>query len=75
MECNQAHVHVKQDGCMPSHRSARILIIVLSNMFAVILLKKRAKYLLEFLKQVQRHVAMRILNVNPVYSESDKEYI
>ena len=28
-----------------------------------------------FLKQVQRHVAMRILNVDPVYSESDKEYI
>ena len=55
--------------------SARILIIVLSNMFAVILLKKRAKYLLEFLKQVQRHVAMRILNVDPVYSGSDKEYI
>ena len=43
-------------------------------MFAVILLKKRAKYLLEFLKQVQRHVAMRILNVDPVYSGSDKEY-
>ena len=40
-------------------------------MFAVIFLKKRAKYLLEFLKQVQRHVAMRILNVDPVYSESD----
>ena len=46
-----------------------------SNMFTVIFLKKRAKYLLEFLKQVQRHVAMRILNVDPVYSESDKEYI
>ena len=46
--------------------------IVLSNMFAVILLKKRAKYLLEFLKQVQRYVAMRILNVDPIYSGSDK---
>ena len=28
-----------------------------------------------FLKQVRRHVAMRILNVDPVYSESDKEYV
>ena len=28
-----------------------------------------------FLKQVQRHIAMRILNVDPVYSESDKEYL
>ena len=44
-------------------------------MFAAILLKKQAKYLLEFLKQVQRHVEMRILNVDPVYSESGKEYI
>ena len=43
-------------------------------MFAVIFLKKQAKYLLAFLKQVQRHVTMRILNVDPVYSESDKEY-
>ena len=51
------------------------MIFVLSNMFAVILLKKRARYVLEFLKQVQRHVAMRILNSVPVDSESDKEYI
>ena len=71
MECNN-RAHVKQDGCRLT--GVRILIIVLSNMFAVILLKKRTKYLLEFLKQVQRHVATRILNVDPVYSESDKEY-
>ena len=44
-------------------------------MFAVILLKKQAKYLSDFFKQVQRHVAMQILNVDPIYSESDKEYI
>ena len=44
-------------------------------MFAVILLKKQAKYLLEFSKKVQRHVAIRILNVDPVYRRSDKEYI
>ena len=48
MECNnRAHVIHKW---LPSHRSAGILIIVLSNMFAVILLKKRAKYVLEFFK-------------------------
>ena len=48
MECNN-RAHVKHDG-WPSHRSARILIIVLSNMFAVILLKKQAKYLSDFFK-------------------------
>ena len=67
--------HSEASEITSSHRSGRILVIALSNMFAVILLKKRAKYLLEFLNQVQRHVVMRILNVDPVYSESDKEYI
>ena len=45
--------HSEASEITSSHRSGRILVSALSNMFAVILLKKRAKYLLEFLKQVR----------------------